>query len=150
MQSKETESLHSAWKTFTLRQDFFPCSKLQTEDDITASVVVPADKLKNTFFKENRKSLKFSQVLPANRTAHPSCMWPARVGMCALHLIAPLQLSINLMGRACYKLHSTDAFVPQTELRVPSVPASGRQHLPRLRQDDRVGHVQARQLHLQL
>ena len=26
---KETESAH-AWKTYTLRQDFFPCSKLQT------------------------------------------------------------------------------------------------------------------------
>ena len=63
VQSKETESLHSAWKTFTLRQDFFPCSKLQTEDDITASVVVPTDKLKNTFFREQRKSFKFSQVM---------------------------------------------------------------------------------------
>jgi hypothetical protein len=31
------------------------------EDDITASVVVPADKLKNVFFREERKSLKFSQ-----------------------------------------------------------------------------------------
>lgn len=31
------------------------------EDDITASVVVPADKLKNVFFREKRKSLKFSQ-----------------------------------------------------------------------------------------
>ena len=30
LKSKETEDLHSAWKTFTLRQDFFPCSKLQT------------------------------------------------------------------------------------------------------------------------
>lgn len=26
----ETADLNSAWKTFTLRQDFFPCSKLQT------------------------------------------------------------------------------------------------------------------------
>ena len=31
------------------------------EDDITASVVVPADKLENVFFREERKSLKFSQ-----------------------------------------------------------------------------------------
>ena len=43
------------------RQDFFPASKLQTEDDITASVVVPADKLKGKYFREGRKSLKFSQ-----------------------------------------------------------------------------------------
>ena len=41
-----------AWKTYTLRQDFFPCSKLQTEDDITASVVVPSDKLKGKNFRE--------------------------------------------------------------------------------------------------
>ena len=32
-----------------------------TEDDITASVVVPADKLKHNFFRETRKSLKFAQ-----------------------------------------------------------------------------------------
>jgi hypothetical protein len=33
----------------------------QTEDDITASVVVPAKALKNTHFRDKRKSLKFSQ-----------------------------------------------------------------------------------------
>mmetsp|Transcript_70258 Transcript_70258/g.114113 ORF Transcript_70258/g.114113 Transcript_70258/m.114113 type:complete len:1322 (+) Transcript_70258:48-4013(+) len=61
LQSAETESLHAAWKTYTLRQDFFPCSKLQTEDDITASVVVPAQALKGVNFRETRASLKFSQ-----------------------------------------------------------------------------------------
>jgi hypothetical protein len=61
LKSAETESLQTAWKTYTLRQDFFPASKLQTEDDITASVVVPADKLKGKYFREGRKSLKFSQ-----------------------------------------------------------------------------------------
>jgi hypothetical protein len=61
LKSSETESLGSAWKTFSLRQDFFPCSKLQTEDDITASMVVPTDKLKGVYFREKRKSLKFSQ-----------------------------------------------------------------------------------------
>ena len=29
------------WRTFTLRKDFLPAVKIQTEDDITASVVVP-------------------------------------------------------------------------------------------------------------
>jgi hypothetical protein len=29
------------WRTFTLRSDFYPAEKLQTEDDITASTVVP-------------------------------------------------------------------------------------------------------------
>jgi hypothetical protein len=29
------------WRTYKLRQDFFPAAKVQTEDDITASVVVP-------------------------------------------------------------------------------------------------------------
>jgi len=61
LKSAETESLHAAWKTYTLRQDFFPCSKLQTEDDITASVVVPAPAIKGASFRENRPSLKFSQ-----------------------------------------------------------------------------------------
>jgi len=31
-----------AWRTFGLRKDFHPAAKLQMEDDITASVVVPA------------------------------------------------------------------------------------------------------------
>ncbi len=36
---------NSAWRTYKLRQDFFPAAKVQTEDDITASVVVPAAQL---------------------------------------------------------------------------------------------------------
>jgi hypothetical protein len=32
------------WRTFKVRQDFMPAAKLQTEDDITASVVVPASR----------------------------------------------------------------------------------------------------------
>ena len=35
------------WRTFKLRQDFIPSSKLQWEDDISASVVVPTNKLKH-------------------------------------------------------------------------------------------------------
>ena len=35
------------WRIFTLRSDFVPAEKLQLEDDITASVVVPADRLHN-------------------------------------------------------------------------------------------------------
>jgi hypothetical protein len=34
-----------AWRTFKLRQDFMAAAKVQTEDDITASVVVPAARL---------------------------------------------------------------------------------------------------------
>jgi hypothetical protein len=33
------------WRTFKLRQDFMPADKVQMEDDITASVVVPTHKL---------------------------------------------------------------------------------------------------------
>ena len=36
---------HGAWRVFSLRKDFFPAAKIQTEDDITASVVVPWDKV---------------------------------------------------------------------------------------------------------
>jgi hypothetical protein len=32
---------NDAWRVFSLRKDFFPAAKIQTEDDITASVVVP-------------------------------------------------------------------------------------------------------------
>ena len=31
------------WRTFGLRKDFHPAAKIQFEDDITASVVVPPD-----------------------------------------------------------------------------------------------------------
>ncbi|MBC7782767.1 MAG: hypothetical protein H7144_02925 [Burkholderiales bacterium] len=37
-----TEDGHStAWRTYKVRQDFMPAAKVQTEDDISASVVVP-------------------------------------------------------------------------------------------------------------
>lgn len=32
---------NDAWRVFSLRKDFFPAAKVQTQDDITASVVVP-------------------------------------------------------------------------------------------------------------
>ena len=38
--------LDGAWRTFGLRKDFHPATKLQVEDDITASSVVPAERLK--------------------------------------------------------------------------------------------------------
>lgn len=34
-----------SWRTYKLRQDFMPSHKVQREDDITASMVVPADRL---------------------------------------------------------------------------------------------------------
>lgn len=37
----------AAWRTFKLRQDFLPADKMSTEDDISASVVVPARQLQN-------------------------------------------------------------------------------------------------------
>jgi hypothetical protein len=36
-----------SWRTFGLRKDFYPAVKIQYEDDITASVVVPPGALKN-------------------------------------------------------------------------------------------------------
>jgi phosphoenolpyruvate carboxykinase (diphosphate) len=36
---------NQAWRTYKLRQDFFPSAKVQMEDDITASVVVPQSQL---------------------------------------------------------------------------------------------------------
>lgn len=42
-----------SWRTFKLRQDFIAADKIQLEDDISASVVVPSDKLNklNTDYK---------------------------------------------------------------------------------------------------
>jgi hypothetical protein len=41
-----------SWRTYSLRKDFWAAEKLQTEDDITASTVVPARELKGLLFDE--------------------------------------------------------------------------------------------------
>ncbi len=48
---------NGAWRTYKLRQDFIASDKVQMEDDITASTVVPAGQVKG---------------LPAEYSAHPS------------------------------------------------------------------------------
>jgi len=48
-----------AWRTFGLRKDFHPAMKIQMEDDITASVVVPAKCLENLPESATSPSLKF-------------------------------------------------------------------------------------------
>ena len=39
--------LHGEWRTFKVRHDFIPTEKIQMEDDISASVVVPARNVKS-------------------------------------------------------------------------------------------------------
>jgi hypothetical protein len=48
-----------SWRIFGLRKDFHPAAKLQVEDDITASVVVPAARLKNLDPAYEQSSVKF-------------------------------------------------------------------------------------------
>jgi hypothetical protein len=48
------------WRTFKLRQDFAPAVKVQTEDDITASTVVPAGQLRNLPPGPRAAAYKFS------------------------------------------------------------------------------------------
>ena len=51
-----------AWRTFGLRKDFHPAVKVQMEDDITASTVVPAARLENLPEGTDKNlSLKFAQ-----------------------------------------------------------------------------------------
>jgi hypothetical protein len=51
-----------AWRTFGLRKDFHPAVKVQMEDDITASTVVPAALLENLpAGADKTRSLKFVQ-----------------------------------------------------------------------------------------
>jgi hypothetical protein len=51
-----------AWRTFGLRKDFHPAVKVQMEDDITASTVVPASALDNLPEGTDKTlSLKFAQ-----------------------------------------------------------------------------------------
>jgi hypothetical protein len=48
----------ASWRTFKLRQDYIPAQKVQMEDDISASIVVPADWLKNRNEAYPNKSVK--------------------------------------------------------------------------------------------
>ncbi|WRQ86100.1 hypothetical protein K1X11_014895 [Actomonas aquatica] len=48
-----------SWRVFGLREDFHPAAKVQMEDDITASVVVPADQLPDRAAGSTRLSEKF-------------------------------------------------------------------------------------------
>ncbi|MGB0743312.1 MAG: hypothetical protein ACPGSB_02195, partial [Opitutales bacterium] len=48
-----------SWRTFGLRKDFFPAHKISLEDDITASVVAPTDKLSSLPPGWNQPSSKF-------------------------------------------------------------------------------------------
>lgn len=48
-----------AWRTFGLRKDFNPALKIQMEDDITASIVVPRDRLAGLGESAVEPSVKF-------------------------------------------------------------------------------------------
>jgi hypothetical protein len=50
-----------SWRTFGLRKDFYPASKWQFEDDITASVVVPTEGLSRLNPDYTQPAVKFVQ-----------------------------------------------------------------------------------------
>ncbi len=50
-----------AWKIYKMRQDYIVAEKLQMEDDITASVVVPAKKLVNMPAKNKHECIKLTR-----------------------------------------------------------------------------------------
>lgn len=50
----------NSWRTFKLRQDFLAADKVQMEDDITASTVVPAARLKHLSPDHHEPALKFT------------------------------------------------------------------------------------------
>jgi len=52
---------NNAWRTYKLRQDFVASSKLQFEDDITASIVLPTNRVEKLSKDTNRTSVKFVQ-----------------------------------------------------------------------------------------
>ncbi|MBL6922151.1 MAG: hypothetical protein ISR39_08290 [Akkermansiaceae bacterium] len=49
------------WRTFGLRKDFAPAKKIQTEDDITASSVIPADQIEGLHPDITQPSIKFAK-----------------------------------------------------------------------------------------
>ncbi len=54
-------SPNGSWRTFSLRKDFNPAQKIQMEDDITASVVVPRERLTGLAASTHQPSLKIVQ-----------------------------------------------------------------------------------------
>lgn len=50
-----------AWRTFKLRQDFMPCEKMSTEDDISASITVPTKGIAGLNPKFDATSVKFAK-----------------------------------------------------------------------------------------
>jgi hypothetical protein len=46
---------HDSWRTFGLRKDFFPAVKIQMEDDITASTVVPRERVAGLLDRQTEK-----------------------------------------------------------------------------------------------
>ena len=50
--------LDNSWRIFQLRQDFYPAQKVQVEDDITASIIVRADRLSHLNPNYNNPSVK--------------------------------------------------------------------------------------------
>ncbi|MEO0794279.1 MAG: hypothetical protein AAFX93_03900 [Verrucomicrobiota bacterium] len=48
-----------SWRIFGLRKDYHPASKLQTEDDISAAVVVPAKSIEHLNERYDNPSVKF-------------------------------------------------------------------------------------------
>ena len=57
------DHVNGGWRTYKLRQDFISADKVQMEDDITASVVVPRELIKNLPDDYSMfPSLKISQV----------------------------------------------------------------------------------------
>ena len=66
-----------SWRTFRLRKDFFPAFKIQMEDDISASVVVPTRLIRGLRRDLERDAWKFVDqlripTLPATRRRDPS------------------------------------------------------------------------------
>ena len=49
-----------AWRTFKLRQDYIAADKLQREDDITASIVIPSSHLENLPGDLKKPAVKFT------------------------------------------------------------------------------------------
>ena len=63
--------MDGSWRVFGLRKDFFPAAKVQMEDDITASVVVPAEKLRHLNPEYSNPSVKFVQNCEARLFQRP-------------------------------------------------------------------------------
>jgi hypothetical protein len=126
-----------AWRTYKLRQDFIAAAKIQTEDDISASVVVPGRYLSNLYCKDSADSQKFVANCEArlfqrpDDAIHRGLDKQTEADMAREdNFISNFEpLSLDDVKRMLQKVVDFDAFSPPMQRLLQSMEQSGHQYV---------------------